>query len=1116
MDVTIWQQAITIPTYKAGAPDKNPMFFENRVYQGSTGVVYPNRIIEKVEDEKVDETYLALFLENKYLKIMILSELGGRVQLAYDKIAGRHFVYYNQVIKPALVGLCGPWISGGIEFNWPQHHRPSTFEKIDFTLQENSDGSKTVWVSEVEKMFHTKGMAGFTLHPDKAYLEIKVQLYNPTPMPQTFLWWANPAVSVNDRYQTVFPPDVHAVFDHGRRDVCAYPIARGTYYKVDYSPGTDISRYSNIPVPTSFMAVGSDFDFVGGYEHDTGTGMLHVADHHVSPGKKQWTWGNGDFGKAWERNLTDVDGPYIELMTGVYTDNQPDFSWIMPMEEKSFTQYFLPYRKVGLVKNASSDLLLGLDEADGHYLITVFATSAHLDLRITLTSDEHLLLDEKASVSPETIYRRDVPLAIRTQPLAGDKPASLVLTVKHNGGRTLLSYVSRPEATKDLPPPARPALPPAEINTNEELFLTGQHLEQYRHATFSPLPYYEEALRRDPDDIRSNNAMGVLLLRRGRFTAGEAFLRCAVDGATMRNPNPYDSEPYYNLGVCLFYQQRYQEAYEAFSKAAWSGAWQDSACLALAQIDVRNQDYEKALGHINWSIDKNTRSGKAYLVKTQVLRKLGKLDEAIDTAELALRHDLFNVSVLFELHYCLLERGNTAAAAGALDRLAALSRGNAHTLTSYATDYAALGLYAQAIELLRLAGANDSRDPMLNYHIAWYAHQHGEHESCLAALAAARSAQAISIFPNRLEDIAVLQFAVRISAGDARAHYLLGNLWYDKRQYEEAISCWQQSAWADEGFPTAFRNLAIATYNKLKDPQAALALLEKAYRLDLSDARVLMELDQLYKRLNHAPVGRLKLLENNPIAALRDDLYLEIAALNNFIGDYQKAYEMIMNRQFHPWEGGEGKVSAQYVYSLTELAKQDMGHKKYKEAISKLEQAQSYPFNLGEGRLYGARENELFFWLGCAFEALGDHASATRYFEKASIGLVEPYAAIFYNDQQPDKIFYQGLAFNKLGDPHRGPGIFEDLVRFGIRHQHNEVALDYFAVSLPDLMIFDGDLGQRNFLNCTFLAGLGYMGLGLYDRAQRAFDTVLTGDAMHLGAQKHLRLLNTFVACGRP
>lgn len=202
-EVNVWEERVTIPTYGVGAPEKNPMFLEKRVYQGSSGVVYPNAVIEKIDDHKADKTYQAVFLENQYLKIMVLPELGGRVQMAFDKIKNRHFIYYNQVIKPALVGLTGPWISGGIEFNWPQHHRPSTFEPIDYTTETHPDGSKTIWVSEVERMFSTKGMAGFRLYPDKAYLEVHGVLYNRTEVPQTFLWWSNPAVKVNDQYQSV-------------------------------------------------------------------------------------------------------------------------------------------------------------------------------------------------------------------------------------------------------------------------------------------------------------------------------------------------------------------------------------------------------------------------------------------------------------------------------------------------------------------------------------------------------------------------------------------------------------------------------------------------------------------------------------------------------------------------------------------------------------------------------------------------------------------------------------------------------------------------------------------------------------------------------------------------
>lgn len=169
--------------------------------------------------------------------------------------------------------MAGPWISVGIEFNWPQHHRPTTYMPVDHTIQENDDGSKTLFVNDVDQMYGTKGIAGFTLYPDKAYIEIRGQLYNRTAFPQTFLWWANPAVAVNDHTQ----------------------------------------------------------------------------------------WGNGEFGQAWDRNLTDEDGPYIELMTGVYTDNQADFTWLKPYEEKTFKQYFMPYKAVGYVKNATINAMVNLE-----------------------------------------------------------------------------------------------------------------------------------------------------------------------------------------------------------------------------------------------------------------------------------------------------------------------------------------------------------------------------------------------------------------------------------------------------------------------------------------------------------------------------------------------------------------------------------------------------------------------------------------------------------------------------------------------------------------------------------------------------------------------------------
>src|SRR5581483_7443604 len=189
--VHVWEELVSIPTYPVPAPDKNPMFIDKRVYQGSSGKVYPNPFTDRVSDQKIDRPYRAVFLENEFIRVMILPEIGGRIHVGLDKTNGYDFFYRQNVIKPALVGLAGPWISGGVEFNWPQHHRPATFMPVDFEIEESANGSRTVWLSDHDPMNRLKGMHGICLYPERAYIELKVRLYNRTPFLQTFLWWAN-------------------------------------------------------------------------------------------------------------------------------------------------------------------------------------------------------------------------------------------------------------------------------------------------------------------------------------------------------------------------------------------------------------------------------------------------------------------------------------------------------------------------------------------------------------------------------------------------------------------------------------------------------------------------------------------------------------------------------------------------------------------------------------------------------------------------------------------------------------------------------------------------------------------------------------------------------------
>ena len=1089
MSVKAWRERVTIPTYEVGKPEKNPIFLEKRVYQGSSGVVYPYPVIETMSDEKVDKDYQAIWLENEYIKVMVLPELGGRVQMAYDKMAKRHFVYYNHVIKPALVGLVGPWISGGIEFNWPQHHRPTTYMPVDTCIEENADGSISVWVSEMEKMFHQKGMAGFTLRPGCAYLEIKGRVYNRTDMPQTFLWWANPAVYVNDAYQSVFPPDINAVFDHGKRAVSSFPIATGTYYKMDYSAGVDISNYKNIFVPTSYMGVNSRFNFEGGYENDTKAGMLHVASHHLSPGKKQWTWGNGDFGRAWDRNLTDESTPeerekwgfteegfrpYIELMAGVYTENQPDFTWLMPYEEKMFTQYFMPYRELGVVKEASKDLLFNINEvADDKMAFKVFATNRQ-DLCIILRNDNgEVYYKKEMTLSPEQVLAETVDVK-------GAKLNELTFEIVKTfvyGQRTVLSWHAEADEIRPIPDSAEAALLPEQIKTNEQLLLTGRHLEQYRHATWNPLDYYEEALRRDTNDIRCLNAMGLWYIRKGRFHRAEEYLRKAYKLSIKRNPNPYDSEPLYNLALALKYQGKTGEAYELFWKATWSKGWADAGYFEAAKISTMQGRYEDALDETDRCLNNNWHNHKARALKAAILRKLGKTGEALMLIDESLEYDRFNYGCRYEKY--LLEQDDDILA-----EMKEMLRKSAQNYDEVALDYCAAGLTDEAKAIWQIAIEEGATTPMTYYYL-------GEYDK-------AEQADSSYCFPNRPEDVIALETAKEKNPKGAKAPYYLGCLYYAARQYDLAIENWELSARLDPQFPTVWRNLALARFNKQGREQEALEYMERAFHLNENDARMLMELDQLYKRLHKPHQERLDFLQLYPeLIQQRDDLALEEATLLNMLGRYEEAKERIDHRIFHPWEGGEGKVSGQYQMSRLEIAKQLLQKDpKSTRAKQLLEECLVFPHHLGEGKLYGSQDNDFLYFLG-------------RY-EEGTAGPTEPAAAMYYNDAKPDKIFYAALCYRKLGQEDKSRSLFNKLINYGKQHLFEKQTMDFFAVSLPDLLIWEDSLDTKNLIHCKYMLALGYYGLGDKEKALKYLAEVEALDNNHVGA----RQFRTLIAAG--
>jgi tetratricopeptide (TPR) repeat protein len=1069
MHARIWEEEVIIPTYKTGEPNKNPMFFENRVYQGSSGRVYPYPIIETVGDVKYDQPYTAIFLENDYLKVMVLPELGGRIHRILDKTTGEEAVYYNEVIKPALVGLLGPWISGGIEFNWPQHHRPTTFMPVDYQTKEDaSKHSVSIQLHDTDRMYGTTSTATITLYEDKAYVEITGQLYNPTQFPQTFLWWANPAIAVNDHTQSIFPPDVHAVMDHGKRDVSTFPIATGIYYKHDYSEGVDISRYKNIPVPTSYMAYHSDYDFVGSYDHQKQTGILHIADHHISPGKKQWTWGCGDFGKAWDRNLTDENGPYVELMTGVFTDNQPDFTFLEPGEEKTFKQYFLPYKKAPRVINATKDVVLSLDEQKK---ISLYASS-EVSLRLVVTSSsKDVLFDKQSILKPAECFEITLPEAAHT-----------ISLYANDGERLLSSSIQTREQAPDIPDPAKAIPAPENIDTVEELYLAAVHLEQYRHATFRSEPYYQEALKRDPKDYRCTTGYGELLLERGLFEKSESLFRAAIERATKHNPNPIDSKAYTLLGLSLFHQERFEEAYDAFYKAIWDGKQQEQGFLHLGILELRKKHYSEAAAFLEKSLIRNSHNLKTrnYLALAELQQgNREKAEEIIrETLEIdpfdALAHDL---------------RAEIKTSKQNTTNMYDVCSLGSYRLLTLAGLYAEIGMYEKAFSILP---QEEVTNPMVLYSKAHYSTEPKETERLLTQ---AEALEDSTYFPNTLDDLKILTSLASTHKNLWKVHYLLGTYWYDKREHERAKESWEQANKSNPEHAKTLRCLSLVYFNQEGDPERARVALERAFSLDSEDDRLLFELDQLYKKLGRVPEERKTLLEEHmDLVFRRDDLMIEYITLLNLTKNYERARELELSYSFHPWEGGEGKIATQYVITQVELAKKQSDPEKAKDLLN---QALTYPENLHEGKLEGNKDNEVHYLLGCLFEQENNHELAVHHWNLATRGLLTASGAMYYYDQSPHQILYKGLALRKLGREQEATSSFDELLRYGKEHMDDEVSIDYFAVSLPDLQVFTEDLSKRNRIHCLFLIGLGNLGKNNKKEAEEAFKKVIEMDPGH-------------------
>ena len=1082
----IWQEKVSMPAYLVDDPDPNPRFYDGRAYQGAQGRVYPYPIYESLSDTRIMKDYELVFLENEYIKIDILPEIGGRLFGALDKTNGYDFIYRQNVIKPALIGMLGAWISGGIEWNFPHHHRATAFMPVDHIMVENPDGSATLWIGELEIRHRMKFMLGLTVYPGKSYFEVTFRPFNRTPFAHSFLYFANTGVHTNEQYQVLFPPATQFGTYHGKNQFVHWPIANEVYNRVDYTEGVDISWWKNHPEWTSIFCWNYEDDFVGGYDHGKEAGILCLSNHHIAPGKKFWTWSTGPRGQMWDEAITETDGPELEIMVGGYSDNQPDYSWLQPYESKYLNQYFYPIRDLKSIKNANLEAVVNIERtAENLVLIGFNSTSERKNAKVILQAGEEILFEKEIDIDPSRPFTREVQVPGST------KDTDLKISLFSSAGEELISY--QPVKLKEEPMPdvAVPPKPPAEIESVEELYMTGLRLEQFYNPSFKPEPYYREALGRDPENYRVNIAYGLLYLRKGIYDKAEDHLEVAVGRITNNHTKPRDGEAYYYLGLCQQYMEKYGEAYKNLYHATWSHAFHSAAYFQLAQLDCLGENYELSLGHLDRSISTNNNNTKAWNLKSTCLRKLGQAEKALKICQTTRKSDLLDSWSEFEIYLCHVALGNTEEAEKSLKSLKGRFHDYIQTYLELSLDYANAGCWEDALKVLTINGTSLSEEqreyPMWDYFLGYYYQQLGEHDLALKHYKQASGRSPDYCFPFRLESIRILEAAININPSDDQARYYLGNLLFEI-QPERAITLWEEAGELEPDFPTLKRNLGWAYYKIRKDIPGAIRFYEKAVALNDKDQRLLYELDLVCADGRISPEKRLKILQDNHRAIadnnVSDALSREVMLLVQ-LARYDEALEVITNNYFRQWEG-ISKAYSSYVDAHLLRGWNNFRAGRIEQALEDYLKALEYPDNMMIAEPYrGGRSTQVHYFIGTAYEKQGDLDKAKDHYRKSAIKRQQSELSEIH--------FYKALALDKLEKTGEAAEIFEGLIRLGKQRLENPEE-DFFA------KFGEKQTTDDKRADAYYLVGLGYMGQGDNTSARRELAEAVELNMNHIWA----------------
>lgn len=986
--VKIWEGTINLPTYRVDPAEKAPMFARDFAYQRAKRAVYPYAMNDNPTYNRVDSTHRAVFLENDYLQVCVLPDIGGRLLYAHDKTDGYEIFYRQHVIKPANVGMLGSWISGGVEWNTFHHHRQTSQLPIDYKLVSNPDGSKTIWIGEVENRQRMHWSIGLTLHPDKSYIEVTGRLINSTADRNSMLYWSNVATHSNDNYQIIFPECTDFGVFHAKNSFLRWPVPDAPYCDNPNYIGKDVSWWKNMPAGGSVFIYDQQDDFVGGYDFGKDAGTMLVGDHNINKGGKFWTWGPKAYGRAWDQvTLTDSDGSYVELMTAAYSDNQPDYCWINPYEVKEFTNYWYGIRNLSHVNRGNQFATVNMDIKDGGNLhLAANVTQIRNNAKVVVRHADKVLYETTSYMAPDKPWAADVQVDASEL----SDPTSVTMTLYDADGKELISYHPyKHDADKPMPETVKPPRKPSEIENIEEVYYTGLRNLQFHNAHVDPNDYFYEVIKRDPLDTRANAQLGIYFRKNGDWDQAAKYLRTSLKRQTKDYTRVADGTAMYNLGLVLKAEGKYKDAIDTLYRAAWDYAYASPAYYQLAQISSICGDPSKALQQADMSVRYNGMNIEAKCLKATLLRVSGNNQEADTLVNDVLDFDPLNFYAM-----------NEAVKLGIRTEsdLKALLRDQSEAYIELALYYLNNGFKDEATSILLAADAIKPY-PTVKYYLGYLTGSNDYFKD-------AEALPTDYVYPFRLETIPVLERALEVLPKSAVTYYYLGDLLY-QIQPEKAMEAWAKALEINPDYALVLRNMGWGYRFFKNDYKTAIEYYEKAIAADKSGEDLFFaELDELY-HLTGAPLQkRYDLFKSHPdVHFSRYDSHTAMLRQMVLNGDFEKAIEIYRTSFFQRREHIDDLHDA-YV-DACQLA----GLKAWKDgdnekALQYFTWGNEYPQMQFYAHLEDyARDAQVYYLLGLANEKLGKSDEAKSWYEKA--------AAIDIRDTP--YIYEKGLALMKLG-----------------------------------------------------------------------------------------------------